>query len=96
MSKVNPYEVDLDKNPANFAPLTPLSFIQRTAQLYPCRRAVVHGARVFTWSETYKRCRRLDRAYELVSNVMACSFTHEEGREGMDAFIEKRKPNWKA
>lgn len=38
----------------------------------------------------------LERAYELVANVMACSFAHEEGREGMDAFIEKRKPNWKA
>jgi len=34
------------------------------------------------------------RAYELASNVIACSFAHEEGREGMDAFIEKRKPSW--
>jgi len=37
----------------------------------------------------------LERAYALVANVMACSFAHEEGREGMNAFIEKRKPNWK-
>jgi len=34
------------------------------------------------------------RAYELASKVIACSFAHEEGREGMDAFIEKRKPSW--
>ncbi len=58
----NPYEVDLDKNPANYAPLTPLSFIERAAFVYPKRRAVVHGARVFTWAETYRRCRRLASA----------------------------------
>jgi len=37
----------------------------------------------------------VERAYELASNVIACSFAHEEGREGMDAFIEKRPPRWK-
>ncbi len=37
----------------------------------------------------------LERAYELAANVIACSFVHDEGREGMDAFIGKRKPNWK-
>jgi enoyl-CoA hydratase/carnithine racemase len=36
----------------------------------------------------------VERAYQLASNVIACSFAHEEGREGMDAFIEKRKPSW--
>ena len=36
----------------------------------------------------------VERAYELASNVIACSFAHEEGREGMDAFIDKRKPSW--
>lgn len=36
----------------------------------------------------------LERAYALASEVIACSFGTEEGREGMDAFIEKRKPNW--
>ena len=35
------------------------------------------------------------RAYEMASNVIASSFAHPEGREGMDAFIEKRPPNWK-
>jgi enoyl-CoA hydratase/carnithine racemase len=37
----------------------------------------------------------VERAYELASNTIACSFAHEEGREGMDAFIEKRSPRWK-
>ena len=57
--KSNPYEIDLDKNPANYAPLTPLGFIERAAYVYPERLAVVHGVRRFTWAETYARCRRL-------------------------------------
>ncbi len=60
--KTNPYELDLDKNPANHAPLTPLGFIERAATVYPGRLAVVHGARRATWAETYARCRRLASA----------------------------------
>jgi fatty-acyl-CoA synthase len=62
MQKPNPYEQDLDRNPANFAPLTPLQFIERAATVYPKRLAVVHGDRSFTWQETYARCRRLASA----------------------------------
>ena len=58
----NPYEHGLDKCAANHVPLSPLSFIARTAQIYPGRLAVVHGARRFTWAETYTRCRRLASA----------------------------------
>jgi 3-(methylthio)propionyl---CoA ligase len=61
-AKSNPYEHDLDKNRANYAPLTPLSFIERSASTYPNRLAVVHGARRYTWKETYARCRRLASA----------------------------------
>jgi fatty-acyl-CoA synthase len=56
------YEKDLDRTPANFAPLTPLSFIERAASVYPDRLAVVHGGYRSTWSETYARCRRLASA----------------------------------
>jgi fatty-acyl-CoA synthase len=62
MSKGNPFEQDLDKNSANYAPLTPLQFLERSAYVYPNRLAVVHGARRFTWKETYARCRRLASA----------------------------------
>ena len=62
MSGANPFETDLDKNPANYAPLTPLGFIERAAYVYPGRAAVVHGRRRFTWAETYTRCRRLASA----------------------------------
>ena len=62
MSRSNPFEIDLDKNPANYAPLTPLGFIERAAYVYPARTAVAHGKRRFTWAETYARCRRLASA----------------------------------
>src|SRR4030095_541806 len=61
-SKANPYAKDLDKNPANYVPLTPLSFIERSACVYPDRIAVVHGAWRRTWAETYARSRRLASA----------------------------------
>jgi fatty-acyl-CoA synthase len=62
MQKSSPYEQDLYRNPANYAPLTPLSFIERAATVYPNRTSVIHGARRFTWKETYARCRRLASA----------------------------------
>jgi fatty-acyl-CoA synthase len=58
----SPYEQDLDRNPANHAPLTPLTFIEWSASVYPGRAAVIHGARRFSWAETYARCRRLASA----------------------------------
>ena len=56
------YDKDLGQNTANYAPLTPLSFIQRTAAVYPDHPSVIHGARRFTWKETYARSRRLASA----------------------------------
>ncbi|HEY7241421.1 MAG TPA: acyl-CoA synthetase [Burkholderiales bacterium] len=61
-STSNPYAQDLDKSRANHVPLTPLSFIERSASVHPGRTAVVHGAARYTWSETYARCRRLASA----------------------------------
>ena len=58
----NIYERDLDKTPANFAALTPLQFIERTASVYPDHVALIHGQRRQTWAETYARCRRLASA----------------------------------
>jgi fatty-acyl-CoA synthase len=56
------YLQGLDKNQANYAPLTPLTFMERAAYVFPRRLAVVHGAQRFTWQETYVRCRRLASA----------------------------------
>jgi len=58
----NPYAIGLDPNPANYVPLTPLSFLDRTAYIYPGRVSVIHGSRRYTWKETYARCRRLASA----------------------------------
>ncbi|NML17258.1 acyl-CoA synthetase [Azohydromonas caseinilytica] len=59
MARINPYSLGLDKNAANHVALSPLSFIERAALVYPQRTAVVYGARRQDWRETYARCRRL-------------------------------------
>ncbi|PRD39625.1 UNVERIFIED_CONTAM: Acetate/butyrate--CoA ligase AAE7 [Trichonephila clavipes] len=58
----NPYNIGLDRNSANFVALSPLSFIARTAAVYPDRLAVIHGDIRRSWAETYARCRRLASA----------------------------------
>ncbi|NJL95990.1 MAG: AMP-binding protein [Anaerolineae bacterium] len=51
-----------DKNPANYVPLSPLTFLERAAAVYPDHPAVVHGDTRYTWAESYARCRRLASA----------------------------------
>jgi fatty-acyl-CoA synthase len=56
------YTTDLDRNAANYVPLSPLGFIARSAAVFPDRLAVVHGQRRYSWAESYARCRRLASA----------------------------------
>jgi len=60
------YDQDLPRTAANFSALSPLSFIERSASVYPCRTAIVHGSGPAairrTWAETYRRCRQLASA----------------------------------
>ena len=58
----NPYEVGLEKNAANYVPLTPIGFLARSASVYPNRLAVAHGERRYNWREALERCRRLTSA----------------------------------
>jgi fatty-acyl-CoA synthase len=58
----SPYDTDLDRNPANFQPLTPLSFLDRAATAFPNQTAIVHGARSWTYREFFGRARRLASA----------------------------------
>ena len=58
------YDQDLPHNPANFAPLSPLGFIERAAEVYPDRLAIVHGELRQTWGQTYTRCRQLASALQ--------------------------------
>jgi len=62
MDRNNPYSLGMDKNAANFVALSPLSFIERAARVYPDRVAVIYGGRRQTWLETFTRCRRLASA----------------------------------
>ncbi|MHC5112602.1 MAG: AMP-binding protein, partial [Planctomycetota bacterium] len=58
----NPYNSDLDRNPANFQPLTPLSFLERAASVYPDRTAIIHGPMRRSYAEFYARSRQLASA----------------------------------
>ncbi len=62
MTSTNIYERHLDRNRANYAALSPLSYLERTAYVYPDYTSVVYGSRRYTWSDTFSRCRRLASA----------------------------------
>ncbi len=60
----NIFEQGLSRNSANFTPITPLLFLERSAEVYPDRLAIIHGALRQTWSQTYERSRRLASALQ--------------------------------
>ena len=62
MTRIDPYDLGLGKNSANYVPLSPLSFIERAACVYPDRVATIHGDWQITWKQCYDRCRRLASA----------------------------------
>ena len=62
----NPYDENLAKNPANYQPLTPLSFLARTALASPNQIAIIHGNSRFTYAEFYARSRQLASALRLI------------------------------
>lgn len=62
MHENNIYEIGLDKNAANYAPLTPINFLERAATVYPDRLAIIHGERRYTWGQTQRRSRLLAAA----------------------------------
>ncbi|MEY2632196.1 MAG: hypothetical protein RIR00_850 [Pseudomonadota bacterium] len=64
MTQNNPYSLGLDKNAANYVPLSPLTYLERAAFIYPKRVAVIQGQRQLTWREVYTRCRQLASALQ--------------------------------
>ena len=64
MTAASPYDRDLDRNPANFQPLTPLTFLARAAAVFPERTAIIHGALRRNYRDFYSRSRRLASALE--------------------------------
>ena len=63
---MNNYETNLEKNNANFIPLTPLSFIERAKDIYPNYEALVYEKRSYTWKQVYKRCIKFASALEKI------------------------------
>ena len=59
---INPYNTDLDRNPANYQPLTPLTFLERAASVYPEYTAIIHGSIKYSYAEFYRRSRQLASA----------------------------------
>lgn len=59
MSDKNIYNQDLGINQANYAHLTPLTFLERAASVYPSRISIIHGDTKYSWSDTYRRCCKL-------------------------------------
>ena len=60
------YDTNLDKNKANYVPLTPLSFLERTKDVYPNYEAIVYEDRKYTWLEVYKRAVKFASALEKI------------------------------
>lgn len=58
----SPYNTGLDRNPANFQPLTPLTFLERAASVFPDHTAIVHGALRRSYADFYRRSRQLASA----------------------------------
>ena len=56
------FDTNLDKNSANFVPLSPLSFLTRVKDIYPNYDSIVYGKRSYTWLETYNRCTKFASA----------------------------------
>ncbi len=74
------FEKNLEKNNANFVPLTPLTFLERAKDIYPDYEALIYEDRKYTWSEIYNRCIRFASALEKIGigkgdtvSVMACN-----------------------
>ena len=60
------YNKNLDKNNANFVPLTPLSFLQRAKDIYPNYEALIYEDRKYNWYEIYRRCIKFASALEKI------------------------------
>ena len=63
---MNHYDKNLEKNNANFVPLTPLSFLERAKDVYPNYEAIVYEDRKYTWGEVYKRAIKFASALEKI------------------------------
>ena len=98
---MNKYNQNLDKNPSNYVPLTPLSFLERAKDIYPNYEALVYEAKSFTWSEVFNRCIKFASALEKIGIVEgAVSYTHLRAHETVldlvcRLLLEKKKKHYR-
>jgi len=69
----NIFDLHLDKNPANYVALSPVSFVERSAEVFADLPAVVHGARRYTWAQTRERSARLAAALRALGATRGCT-----------------------
>ena len=74
------FDKNLDKNNANFVPLTPLTFLERAKDIYPNYEALVYEDKTYIWAQIYNRCTQFASALEKIGigkgdtvSVMACN-----------------------
>ena len=60
------YNKNLEKNDANYVPLTPLSFLERTKDIYPNYEAIIYESRKYTWKNVYDRCVKFASALDKI------------------------------
>ncbi len=80
------YDTDLDQVGANYVPLTPLSFLQRSSTVYPDKTAVIHGDQRYSYHEFAERCRRLASA--LAAHGIGCGDTVSVMAPNVPAMLE--------
>ena len=61
---MNNYEQNLEKNKANYVPLTPITFLERTKDIYPDYEAIIYKKRTYTWKQVYERAIKFASALE--------------------------------
>ena len=72
------YDTNLDKNAANYVPLTPLTFIKRAKEIYPNYEALIYEDRKYSWTDVYKRTVKFASA---LNKIGAVSYTHLRAHE---------------
>ena len=73
---MNKYNQNLDRNDANFVPLTPLSFLERAKDIYPNYTGIVYESKSYTWSDIYLRCTKFASALEKIGIGERHSFSN--------------------
>ena len=93
----DPYNTDRPRNPANYQPLTPLTFLERAASVTFAKKiASKSSLTVATGKRAFYQQKEMDltAAYEYASAVMVENMLARDAEEGIGAFFEKRAPDW--